>query len=128
MHGDECVMCSAPFVFSLRTICAERPHMMCEASVHSQKAAERFTIVYTSRSRLLRVSLVWKIVIVPQNFVFLLNNYQSESSAKKVNNQSRRKVEETQCFNPNHSLDHNTYISYYYHNCFLTSFIFLSAS
>ena len=88
--------------------------MMCEASVHSQKAAERFTIVYTSRSRLLRVSLVWKIVIVPQNFVFLLNNYQSESSAKKVNNQSRRKVEETQCFNPNHSLDHNTYISYYY--------------
>ena len=69
---------------------------------------------YTSRSKLLRASLVWKIVIVPQNLVFLLNNYQSESSAKKVNNQSRRKVEETQCFNPNHSLDHNIYISYYY--------------
>jgi len=77
-HGDECVMCSAPLVFSLRTICAERPHMMCEASVHSQKVVERFTIVYMSRSRLLRASLVWKRVIVPQNFVFLLNNYQSE--------------------------------------------------
>ena len=58
--------------------------MMCEASVHSQKAVERFTIVYTSRSKLLRASLVWKIVIVPQNLVFFLNNYQLESSAKTV--------------------------------------------
>ena len=59
--------------------------MMCEASVHSQKAAERFMIdAYTSRSRLLRASLVWKIIIVPQNLVFLLNNYQLESSAKTV--------------------------------------------